>query len=123
MPPSSASYQNTSGTAVATFAQNGTFSSIVDMGGLVLAGIYADAWTGAAPISFRGLANASGTGYPLTTTDGTAVALAAFGAGTFYTFPRSQQPFGVQYLILQVGTAGTATGAAGGTFVLIGRTP
>ena len=108
------------GTALATFAQNGTISSRVLLSGR-LVGLYSDNYPVAAgSIDFYSSFNPSGTGYPVQTPDGTVLKLSAFGAGTIYSFgqtPQFTNPLG--FVGLRVGTAGTATTAAGGTIVLI----
>ena len=113
-------YQPRLGTALATFAQNGTFSAKTQINGR-LVGLYSDNYPVAAgSIDFYSSFSASGTGYPVQSFDGTVLKLAAFGAGTLYSIgerPMVTQP--IAYLGLRVGTAGTATGAAGGTIVLI----
>ena len=113
-------FQSRLGTALATFAQNGTLSQRVLLSGR-LVGLYSDNYPVAAgSIDFYSSFNASGTGYPVQTPDGTVLKLPAFGAGTLYSFgqnPQYTQPLG--FLGLRVGTAGTATTAVGGTIVLI----
>lgn len=114
-------FQSTRGTVLATFSQTGTFSSAVDLGGGWLVGCYSDNWpTAAGSLTFRASANPSGTGWPVQTCDGTALKVLSFGSGTFYSL--GYAPFltaPMQYIRVQIGTAGTAATAAGGTIVLI----
>ena len=118
--PNDSDFQPRLGTALATFAQSGTFSNRILLSGR-LVGLYSDNYPVAAgSIDFYSSFNSSGTGYPMQTPDGTVLKLSAFGAGTVYSFgqtPQFTNPIG--FLGLRVGTAGTATGAAGGTIVLI----
>jgi len=113
-------FQPRLGTALAIFAQNGTFSAKTQINGR-LVGLYSDNYPVAAgSIDFYSSFSASGTGYPTQSWDGTVLKLAAFGAGTLYSYGNAamnMQPLG--YVALRVGTAGTATTAAGGTIVLI----
>ena len=54
------------------------------------------------------------------TLDGTVLKVLAFGSGTFYSLghaPWNTAP--LQYITVQIGTAGTADGAGGGTIVLV----
>lgn len=114
-------FQNTRGTVLATFTQTGTYSAPVDLGGGWLMGAYSDNFPSAAgSILFRSSWNAAGTGLPVQTLDGTVLKVLAFGSGTFYTLghaPWVTAP--LQYVTLQIGTAGTTAAAAGGTVVLI----
>lgn len=114
-------FQSTRGTVLATFGQTGTFSSAVDLGGGWLVGCYSDNWPSAAgSLTFRASWNPSGTGWPVQTTDGTALKVLSFGSGTFYSL--GYAPFvtaPMQYIRVQIGTAGTAGAAAGGTIVLV----
>ncbi len=113
-------FQSTRGTVLATFAQNGTYSAPVDLGGGWLVGAYSDNWPGVAgSITFRASWNASGTGYPVQTVDGTVLRILNSGSGTFNSLghaPWNTAP--LQYVVLQVGTAGTVA-SGGGTFVLV----
>ena len=110
------------GTTVATFTQTGTYSTTVDMSGANIVALYSDNWPSAAgSLILRASWNPNGTGYPVQSSDGTPVKVLAFGSGTYYAI--GEWPFethGIQYLTLQVGTAGTAGVAAGGTIVLVG---
>ncbi len=110
----------TRGTVLATFAQNGTYSAPVDLGGGWLVGAYSDNWPGVAgSFTLRSSWNASGTGYPVQTLDGTVLRILNSGSGTYNTLGHSPWITApIQYLVLQVGTAGTA-GAGGGTVVLV----
>lgn len=111
----------TRGTVLATFAQNGTYSSVVDLGGGWLVGAYSDNWPGAAgSFTLRSSWNPSGTGYPVQTLDGTVLRILSSGSGTFNTLGHSPWITApINYVVLQVGTAGTAGIAGGGTVVLV----
>lgn len=112
------SFQDTRGTALATFAQGGTYSAVADMGGLRLVGLYSDNWPGAAgSLTFRSSWSPSGTGHPVQTVDGTILRVLAFGSGTFYQF--WQPTLAMHYLRVEVDAGGTPA-AGGGTIVLIG---
>lgn len=118
----SSEFQTTRGTVLATFTQTGTYSgTAVDLGGGWLVGCYSDNYPAAAgSILFRSSYAPTGTGWPVQTLDGTVLKVLAFGSGTFYTFghaPWITAP--IQYVTLQIGTAGTAGVAAGGTIVLV----
>lgn len=117
----SGQFQSTRGTVLATFTQTGTYSAAIDLGGGWLVGCYSDNFPSAAgSLTFRSSWNASGSGYPVQTADGTALKVLSFGSGTFYSIgyaPWITAP--VQYCVVQLGTAGTAGVAAGGTIVLI----
>lgn len=120
--PNSNQFQTTRGTVLATFTQTGTYSgTAIDLGGGWLVGMYSDNFPSATgSIVFRASHAPTGTGWPVQTADGTALKLAAFGSGTFYSLgytPWVTAP--IQYLTLQIGTAGTAAVAAGGTIVLV----
>lgn len=114
-------FQVTRGTTLATFTQTGTYSTTVDLGGGRLIGLYSDNFPSAAgSLVFRSSWSPTGTGYPMQTWDGTISKVLAFGSGTFYalnTVPWNSAP--LNYVTLQIGTAGTAAVAAGGTIVLI----
>ena len=114
-------FQVTRGTVLATFSQNGTYSNTVDLGGGWLVGAYSDNWPGGAgSFTLRSSWNASGTGYPVQTLDGTILRIASSGSGTFNTLGHSPWITApINYVVLQVGTAGTAGIAGGGTYVLI----
>lgn len=123
MPASDNQWSSRWGTALATFAQNGTYSSVVQLNGR-LAALYADpsdfARGAAGSITFRASYNASGTGHPVQTNDGTVLRVLAFATGQFYIFGEGRWPTaGMGYVRLQMGTDGTATAASGGTVVLI----
>lgn len=117
----SSDFQATRGTVLATFTQTGTYSAPVDLGGGWLVGMYSDTWPSAAgSIVPRASWSPAGSGYPVQTADGTALKVLSFGSGTFYSLghaPWNTAP--IQYVTLQIGTAGTAGVAAGGTIVLI----
>jgi hypothetical protein len=114
-------FQNTRGTVVATFTQTGTYSAPIDLGGGWLVGCYSDNFPSAAgSLLFRSSWSQSGTGYPVQTLDGTVLKVLSFGSGTFYSLghaPWNTAP--LQYVTIQIGTAGTAAVAGGGTIVLI----
>ena len=120
MPSSDQDYQPRLGTALATFAPNGTFSGLTQINGR-LVGLYSPNYPAAAgSIDFYSAYQPTGTGYPVQTYDGTVLKLPGFGSGTFYSIgntPMFTQALG--YIGLKVGTAGTAGVAAGGTIVLI----
>ena len=113
-------FQPRLGTALATFGQTGTYSTQVQLSGR-LVGLYSDNYPAAAgSIDFRASWTPGGTGYKVQTPDGTVLKLSAFGSGTYYTIgnaPMFTQALG--YIGLQIGTAGTAGAAAGGTIVLV----
>jgi hypothetical protein len=113
-------FQPRLGTALATFAQTGTYSNQLQLNGR-LVGLYSDNWPSAAgSIDFRTSWTPGGTGHRVQTPDGTVLKLAAFGSGTSYSIgnsPMFTAPLG--YTTLQIGTAGTAGVAAGGTIVLV----
>lgn len=117
----SSDFQTTRGTVLATFANTGTYSAAVDLGGGWLVGAYSDNWPGAAgSFTVRASWTPGGTGYPVQTVDGTALRILSSGSGTVNTLghaPWNTAP--LQYIMLQVGTAGTAGIAAGGTVVLV----
>lgn len=114
-------FQSTRGTVLATFTQTGTYSAAVDLGGGWLVGCYSDNFPSAAgSLTFRATFDPTGTGWPVQTSDGTALKVLAFGSGTFYSTgfaPWITAP--MQYVRVQIGTAGTAGVAAGGTIVLV----
>lgn len=115
-------FQTRRGTTLATFAQNGTYSAIVDLAGMRLVGAFAPTWPGAAgSVTFRASWDAAGTGFPVVSEAGALYRINPFGSGTFYTFTPGSVPVGAQYVRLEVGTAGTAPGIAGGTIVLVGE--
>lgn len=118
---SSLEFNTTRGTVVATFANTGTYSTTVDIGGGWLIGVYSDNWPGAAgSITFRNSWNPSGTGYPVQSPDGTALKIVTWGSAQFFSMgaaPWNTSP--LQYVTLQVANAGTAGIAAGGTVVLV----
>jgi hypothetical protein len=111
----------TRGTVLVTFTQTGTFSTTVDVGGGWLVGCYSDNFPSAAgSLTFRSSFAPTGTGYPVQTLDGTVLKVLAFGSGTAYTLGHAPwNTAALQYVTVQVGTAGTAAVAAGGTIVLI----
>lgn len=111
----------TRGTVLAIFPQSGTYSNTVDLGGGWLVGAYSDNWPGVAgSFTLRSSFNPSGTGYPVQTVDGTVLRILNSGSGTFNTLGHSPWITApINYVVLQVGTAGTVAGAGGGTVVLI----
>ena len=120
MPASDQDYQSRYGTALATFAIHGTVSTMTPLNGRLVALYSPDYPVAAGSIDFYSAYTPSGTGFPIQTPDGTALKLSAFGAGTFYTFGNTPLfTSGLGYVGLRVGTAGTATAAAGGTIVLV----
>ncbi len=114
-------FQATRGTALATFTQTGTYSTTVDIGGGMLLGIYSDNFPSAAgSFVIRSSWSPAGTGYPVQTCDGTVLKVVPFGSGTFYSLGQSPWVTApLNYVTLQMGTAGTTGVAAGGTVVLI----
>ena len=112
------------GTVLCTFAQNGTYSSVVQLNGK-LVGLYAEpadfARGAAGSITFRASASPSGTGHPVQTNDGTVQRVLAFATGIFYQFGEDRFTTVAMgpFVRLQMGTDGTATAAAGGTIVLL----
>ena len=120
----SSDFQVSRGTALATFTQRGTYSAPVYLGGGWLVGMYSDNWpTAAGSVDFRSAWGGAGTGYLVQNLEGTVLKLSAFGSGTMYTM--GYVPWltaGLEYVILQIGTAGTAGVAAGGTIVLVTST-
>lgn len=123
------SFQNTRGTVLATFTQTGTYSSAINLGGGNLVGLVSLNWPGAVgTLFFRGGVDATltGTQHPVVFQSGKANApgtiggVLAFGSGTFYHLdPLFTE--GLQYIRLEVGTAGTAGIAAGGTIICVTR--
>lgn len=119
-------YQPAYGTTLATFTQTGTYSAVVPLSKRIVA-LYSDDYPAAAgSIVFRASANPSGTGWPVQTAspvaagDGTILKTLAFGSGTYYSLNRLVTVVPIMpYVVLQIGTAGTAGIAAGGTIVLI----
>jgi len=115
-------YQPTIGTVPVTFAQNGTLSSVAEMGGLALCGMFSPNWpTNAGSITFRGAWDPAGTGFPLETEANVPYRVAGFGSGTFAIFQPGSVIAGAPYIRVFLGTAGTPTAAAGGTMWLVGR--
>ena len=114
------------GTALATFAQRGTYSSVVPLSKRLI-GLYSDDFPSAAgSVVFRASASPTGTGWPVQSAngvaagDGTIMKLLAFGSGTFYALNSAVAPVPyMPFVVLQIGTAGTAGAAAGGTIVLV----
>lgn len=125
--PADSDFQPRWGTALATFTQTGTYSNTVALSGRILA-LYSDNFPAAAgSIVFRASAAPNGTGYPIQTAgavaavEGTVLKVQSFGSGTYYGLtPLSNigAPF-LPFVTLQIGTAGTAAVAAGGTIVLV----
>lgn len=125
MPPD-AQFNPVWGTALATFTQTGTYSSPVQLNKRILA-LYSDNFPAAAgSVIFRASINASGSGLPVITEGpvaavaGTQVKILSFGSGTYYDLSTAGIPIPfMPYVVLQVGTAGTAGVAAGGTIVIV----
>lgn len=119
-------FQPTWGTVLATFTQTGTYSSVVQLNGRLQA-MYSDNYPAAAgSVVFRASVVPTGTGWPVQSAngvaagDGTVLKLLAFGSGTYYdvrSVLAGVPP--MPFCVLQVGTAGTAGVAAGGTIVLV----
>jgi hypothetical protein len=113
-------FQPRLGTVLATFTQTGTYSNQLQLNGRLM-GLYSDNWPSAAgSIDFRASWTPGGTGYKVQTPDGTVLKLSAFGSGTAYSIGNTPMfTAALGYTTLQIGTAGTAGVAAGGTMVLI----
>lgn len=124
--PSDNQFQAAWGTTLATFTQRGTYSSVVQLSKHII-GLYSDDYPAAAgSIVFRASANPAGTGWPVQSAnpvaagDGTIMKLLAFGSGTYYALNSAVSPIPyMPFVVLQIGTAGTAGVAAGGTIVLV----
>lgn len=118
--PNESQFQPLWGTALATFTQTGTYSSVVQLNRRIV-GLYSDNYPAAAgSVVFRASASPTGTGWPVQTSDGTVLKALAVGSGTFYSFNTLNAPVPLlPYVVLQIDTAGTAGVAAGGTFVLV----
>lgn len=123
MPNNDNQFQSRLGTTTATFAQGGTYSDWVQLNGRLVA-LYADAArfvpVAAGSITFRASWGASGTGYPVQTNDGTVLKVLAFSTAIYAVFGEPRWPTsGIGFTRLQLQADGTASTAAGGTFVLI----
>lgn len=124
--PLDSQFQPSWGTALATFTQTGTYSAGVQLSKPIV-GLYSDNFPSApGSIVFRASANPGGSGHPVITAssisagDGTTLKLLAFGSGTYYALNSVISPLPVlPWIILQIGTAGTAGVTAGGTIVLV----
>lgn len=114
-------FQVTRGTVLATFTQTGTYSDRVWLGGGWLVGAYSSNFPSAAgSVTFRSSFLPNGTGFPVQTVDGTVLKIQSFGSGTFYSMGHSPWITApLEYVTLQIGTAGTAGVSAGGTIVLV----
>lgn len=110
------------GTVLATFAQRGTYSAVVQLSGKLVA-LYSDDFPSdaAGSITFRASLSPTGTGHPVQTNDGTALRVLAWSSAVYVQFGEDRfTTAGLgAYTRLQVGTAGTATSAAGGTIILV----
>jgi hypothetical protein len=125
--PLDSQFQPHYGTALATFAQGGTYSEWVQLNGR-LVGLYADASffvpVAAGSITFRASWGASGTGHPVQTNDGTVLRVLAFSTAQYTTFGEGRwTTLSLGYTRLQLQSAGTPSTAAGGTIVLITENP
>ncbi len=123
MPNDDTQFQSSSGTALATFAQGGTYSNWVQLNGRLVA-LYADAAqfvpVAVGSVTFRANWGGAGTGYPVQTNDGTVLKVLAFSTAIYAIFGEQRWPTsGLSYTRLELQAAGTASTAAGGTFVLI----
>lgn len=115
-------FQERRGTVAVTFTQTGTYSSVGNLGGMRLVGMYSSDFPAAAgSITFRSDWSPTGSGFPVMTELGVPFRMTGFGSGTFYSFTSGTVMAAAQYLTLQVGTAGTAGVAAGGTIILVGE--
>lgn len=87
-----------------------------------LVGMYSDVWPGAAgSLTFRSGWTDTGTGWPVVNEAGVLYRVNPFGSANYYSFSVGSVPMAAQYVTLQVGTAGTAGIAGGGTIVLVGE--
>lgn len=119
--PTPDQFQTTRGTIAVTFATSGTYSSVADLAGLTLVGIYAPAWAGGAgSVTVRADWDAAGTGYPVHDNAGAPLRFTPFAAGTYFSLPPAAMPAAAQYVRLQVGTAGTIASGVG-TIILVGQ--
>jgi hypothetical protein len=116
-------FQERRGTTAVTFTQTGTWSSVGNLGGMRLVGMYSHNYPAAAgSVTFRSSWDSTGgTHYPVMTELGVPFRMTAFGSGTFYSFTPGTVPAAAQYVTLEIGTAGTAGIAAGGTIILVGE--
>lgn len=118
--PAFTDFQSRRGTALATFTQSGTYSSLIDMGGMHLIGVYSDTYPAAAgSLTFRA-SGGSGTGSPIHSEASVVYRVNPFGSGTYYALTAGSA-LTAPYLVVQIGTAGTPGVAAGGTLVLVGE--
>lgn len=123
MPNNDNQFQPRLGTALATFAQGGTYSEWVQLNGRLVA-VYADASrfvpVAAGSITFRAAWGASGTGYPVQSNDGTVLRVLAFSTAIYAVFGEPRWPTaGIGYTRLQLQAEGTASTSAGGTLILV----
>lgn len=120
--PAPSDFQSRRGTVAVTFTQTGTYSTWADMGGMDLIGIAAPGWPSAAgSLTFRASLDGQGTGVLLTNENGVPYRIASMGSGTYAQLSAGSVITAAPHLLVQVGTAGTAGVAAGGTLYLIGR--
>lgn len=118
--PTFAEFQNRRGTALATFTQGGTYSSVVTMGGMALIGVYSPNYPAAAgSLTFRA-SGVSGNGYPVHSEASVVYRVNPFGSGTYYALTAGSA-LRVPYLVVEVPAGGTPGVAAGGTIVLVGE--
>lgn len=119
--PSFHDFQSQRGTAHATFGQNGTYSAVVNLGGMRIIGVYSPTYPAAAgSLTFRASGDPSGTGHPVFSEASVLYRVNPFGSGTYYALTAGSQ-IAAPYLVVEVGTAGTPGVAAGGTIVLVGE--
>lgn len=123
--PSPFDFQSRRGTVQVTFSQTGTYSTWADIGGMKLVGVYSPAWPAAAvgSVTFRtdlapGGSNTGGTGFPVVNEANVLFKANPFGSAALYAFTPGTV-LNQQYLLLQVGTGGTANVAGGGTIILL----
>jgi hypothetical protein len=121
------SMQNTRGTTAAFFTPNGTYSSMIELGGGNLVGVFSPNWpSNGGTLFIRADIDPNGTGYPAVYSSakvgnqGTSILLTTWGSGTYFVLdPTLTDAF--EYIRFAVGTAGTAGIAAGGTIYCITR--
>jgi hypothetical protein len=115
-------FQGRRGTVAVTFTQNGTYSTWADMGGMRLVGLYAPAWPGGAgSLTFRASWDGAGAGQVLANEAGSPLRVVSFGSTNYVSFTPGTVPIAARFVACEVGTAGTAGVAGGGTVYLVGE--